>query len=44
MPRKTTSADVKRFKKVVRFLLGEAPLDGCWFGDPPPTKVAGHTT
>lgn len=30
------SKDTKRFKEIVRFLLGEAPLDGHWFGDIPP--------
>lgn len=42
MRRSTTSEDTKRFKEVVRFLLGEAPLDGRWFGDDPPTTPKGR--
>jgi hypothetical protein len=40
MPRQ--SANTKRFKAVVRFLLGEAPLDGRWFGDEPPKTKTGR--
>lgn len=36
------SKDLKRFKEVVRFLLGEAELDGRWFGDDPPTTAKGQ--
>lgn len=40
MPRQ--SKNTKRFKEVVRFLLGEGKLDGMWFGDKPPTTKAGR--
>jgi hypothetical protein len=32
------NADVRaseRLREVIAFLLGEAPLDGCWFGEKP---------
>lgn len=36
------SKNTKRFKEVVRFLLGEVPLDGRWFGDDPPKTKTGR--
>lgn len=42
MARQRQSANTKRLKAVVRFLLGEAPLDGRWFGDEPPKTKAGR--
>ena len=42
MPRQQQSKNTKRFKEVVRFLLGEGQLDGRWFGDDPPTTAKGR--
>lgn len=42
MPRKQMSANTKRLKEVVLFLLGEKPLDGRWFGDDPPRTAKGR--
>lgn len=36
------SKDTKRFKEVVRFLLGEGQLEGRWFGDKSPTTEKGR--
>ena len=36
------SKNTKRFTEVVRYLLGEAPLDGHWFGDTPPHPTKGR--
>lgn len=41
-PRSKVNANTKRLKEVVRFLLGEAPLDGRWFGDDPPKMKSGR--
>lgn len=42
MARQQQSANTKRLKAVVRFLLGEAELDGRWFGDEPPKTKTGR--
>lgn len=40
MPR--PSKNTKRFKNIVRFLLGEEQLDGRWIGDDPPLTKTGR--
>lgn len=42
MPRKKMTKAEKRLKAVTRFLCGERPLSGRWFGGEPPVSSHGY--